>query len=113
MFGVDDADAIALHALAVCGTDASESIARTIESLVKLGRKALEHPGPDDAVSELLRPRHPDGQGAPGEPPGRSRQRLGRASHRGLRHACRVRALIEDDDERRLAASQKRKARSK
>ena len=53
VFGVDDADAIALHALAACGPDASETIARTVESLVKLGREALEHPGPDDTVGEF------------------------------------------------------------
>ena len=53
VFGVDDADAIALHALAVCDAQASEPIARSIESLVKLGREALEHPGPDGAVGEL------------------------------------------------------------
>jgi len=47
VFGVDDADAIALNALAFCGTGASESLSRAIESLVKLGREALEDPAPE------------------------------------------------------------------
>ena len=54
VIGVDDADAIAVHALSVCGGEATEPMARTLESLVKLGREALEHPGPDDAVGEFV-----------------------------------------------------------
>ncbi len=41
VFGVDDADAIALHASAACGEGASATIARAVESLVKSGRDAM------------------------------------------------------------------------
>jgi beta-lactamase regulating signal transducer with metallopeptidase domain len=44
IFGVDDADAIGLHALAVCRADAGESIAGSVESLVKMGQVALARP---------------------------------------------------------------------
>jgi hypothetical protein len=51
-FGVDDADAIGLHATATCRGDASESIARSVESLVKMARRAVDHPGPGATASE-------------------------------------------------------------
>ena len=53
MFGVDDADTIALHALAVCGPDATDAIARSVESLLKLGREAVEHPESDKTPNEF------------------------------------------------------------
>jgi hypothetical protein len=47
-FSADDADAMALRATAACrNADASATIARSIESLVKQGRDVLEHPTSD------------------------------------------------------------------
>ena len=44
---MDDADAIVLRASAACrGSDVSEVIARSIDSLVKLGRDAINHADP-------------------------------------------------------------------
>ena len=46
-FAVEDADAIVLRAAAACrGSDVSEVIARSIDSLVKLGRDAIDHADP-------------------------------------------------------------------
>ncbi len=47
VFGVDDADAIVLHADAISrGRDVSEAVSRQIDSLLKMGRKALEQIDP-------------------------------------------------------------------
>ncbi len=44
---MEDADAIVLRAAAACrGSDVSEVIARSIDSLVKLGRDAINHADP-------------------------------------------------------------------
>jgi hypothetical protein len=47
VFGLDDAESVVLCAAAACPGDASETIARVVESLVKRGRDALERSGPD------------------------------------------------------------------
>jgi beta-lactamase regulating signal transducer with metallopeptidase domain len=44
MLGVADADAIALHATADCRDESSETIAHSVESLVKMAHDALEDP---------------------------------------------------------------------
>lgn len=47
VFGVNDADAIVLHADAISrGRDVSEAVSRQIDSLLKMGRKALEQIDP-------------------------------------------------------------------
>jgi hypothetical protein len=48
VLGVDDDETIVLHAAAACrDRDASESITRAIDALLKLGRDAVEHPDPE------------------------------------------------------------------
>ena len=48
IIGVDDADAIVLHAEAACRSrDASEEISRSLNSLINRGRQFLEHGIPD------------------------------------------------------------------
>jgi hypothetical protein len=47
-FWVDDADSIAMHATAACGSgEARKAIAEVIDSLLKLARSAMEQPDPD------------------------------------------------------------------
>jgi hypothetical protein len=53
VFGMDDADPLVLHAAATCLGDASATLARTIESLVKLARDGLANPAPGGEVAEL------------------------------------------------------------
>jgi hypothetical protein len=58
ILSADDADDIALHAEASCrNRDASESVSRSLESLIKLGRKAidqeLQHLQPETPEEEL------------------------------------------------------------
>ena len=45
VFGVDDADTIAVHALAICGPEAAQTMARKLESLVKPAGKPSSIPG--------------------------------------------------------------------
>jgi beta-lactamase regulating signal transducer with metallopeptidase domain len=53
VFGVDDTDAITLHAAAACqASDAGQAIARVVESLRTLGRAAVEHPDPGVKLDE-------------------------------------------------------------
>jgi BlaR1 peptidase M56 len=53
VFGVDDADALALHAAAVCrASDAGQAVARVVESLRAMGRAAVEHPAPGVKLDE-------------------------------------------------------------
>ena len=42
-----------MHALAACSNGASETIARAVESLLKLGREAIEHPEPAATLNEF------------------------------------------------------------
>jgi len=54
VFGVDDADAIVLHAAAACRDGASATIARLVESLVKRERDAMTaSPEPDTAATDF------------------------------------------------------------
>ena len=112
VFGVDDADAISLHAMAVCGTNASETIAGKVESLVKLGRAALEHPGPEVA-SEL------NGHALPMVKGLLANLRVGHDNGSVQLHTAgfgtlaELGAIIEADLKAEVAAGQKWKARTK
>jgi len=54
VFGVDDADPIALHATAACRGDASGTIARAVESVVKMWQDTIVDPEPGTTVDEFL-----------------------------------------------------------
>ena len=113
VFGVDDADVIALHALAVCSTGASETIARSVESLAKLGRKDLEHPGPDGAVGEF------HGRGLQMVRMLLANLRVGRGIGSVELHTAgfgtleELGALLEADYQAEVAANQKKNARTR
>jgi beta-lactamase regulating signal transducer with metallopeptidase domain len=57
IFGIDDTDTIGLHAAVACrSVEASEPIARTIDSLRKQGQEALDHPDPEAPAAGEVEP---------------------------------------------------------
>ena len=61
MLGVDDADAIALHPTADCRDESGETIAHSVESLVKMAHDAHEDPKTVEKSTANERPRNDHG----------------------------------------------------